>query len=263
MIKKFAAFIVTIILFLPVYVMAGLYDNDDDLIQVDTVEGQSTGSLLDSTIVKPAATAVPAPTAKPTPKPTPKPAAPKPKKKAVYKPAPTPVPTPVPTVAALPDFQVASLSVDEVVINRNTANYYGMLPLLTGEKKLKLTMAIENIGQGTAENTMAELRAAHPRIMITENVKNLQTILKGEKKELYYNVERVSGYDGPVNIQLTLKLNSGTVEKTFPLEVFAEPFNPMIIYAILAGIILLMIIIFLIILKSGGKKKKNKDYTLE
>jgi len=227
---------------------------------VDTVEGQSTGSLLDSAIVKPAATPVPQPTAKPTPRPTPKP---KPKKKTVYKPAPTPVPTAVPTVAALPDFQVASLSVDEVVINRNTANYYGILPLLTGEKKLKLTMAIENIGQGTAENTTAELRAAHPRIMIAESVKNLQTILKGEKKELYYNVERITGYDGPVNIQLTLKLTSGTVEKTFPLEVFAEPFNPMLVYAILAGIILLMIIIILIILKSSGKKKKSKDYTLE
>ncbi|MBN2755185.1 MAG: hypothetical protein JXR81_10055 [Candidatus Goldbacteria bacterium] len=262
MLKRFSAFIVTIVLFLPVYIMAGLYDNDDDLIQVDTVEEQSTGSLLNSSIVKPPPTAVPAPTAKPTPKPTPKPA-PKPKKKTVYKPAPTPKPTPVPTVAALPNFQVASLSVEEVVINKNSANYYGMLPLLTGEKKLRLTMAIENIGQGSAMNTTAELRAAHPRIMITENIKNLQTILKGEKKELYYNVERITGYDGPVNIQLTLKLTSGNIEKIFPLEVFAEPFNPMIIYAILAGIILLIIIIILIILKSSGKKKKSKDYTLE
>ena len=53
MITRLAAFIVTAVLFFPAYVMSGLYDNDDDMIQVDAVEEQNTGGMLDSTIVKP------------------------------------------------------------------------------------------------------------------------------------------------------------------------------------------------------------------
>ncbi len=261
MITRLAAFIVTAVLFFPAYVMSGLYDNDDDMIQVDAVEEQNTGGMLDSAIVKPAATAVPTP--KPTIKPTPKPAPAKPKKKPAPRATAIPTPTAVPTVAAFPDFQVSSLSVEEVVIPASTSNYYGVLPHISGEKRLKLTMGIENIGQAPAPDTTTELRAVHPRILILDNVKNLQTILQSEKKEISYNVERLNGYDGPVNIQLTLKITSGTVEKTFPLEVFAQPFNPMIIYAILAGIILLIIIIILIILKSSGKKKKQTEFTLD
>jgi hypothetical protein len=272
MFRKLALLSIISIIFLyfsPRIVKAGLYDNNDDMIQVDKVEGKETGDMMGSDVVKP----VPKPTkaAEPTATPKPKPSVkPKAAAKAKVKKAPTPkptatsTPTPVPTVAKYPDFQVSGLTVEEVVLDKNSANYYGMLPVMTGEKKLKVTMIIENTGEESAPATSAELKATHPRILVNDPLKDLQTILKGEKREVSFDIQRVAGYDGPENLQFTLKVKSGITEKNFPLEVYAEPFNPLAVYAVIGGILLLIIIIIVLSIRSGGgRRKKKQDFEFE
>jgi len=258
--KRYFLFLMIISVFMAAPVIAAA---DDDMIEVGAVEEKTTGDMIDTgavtAVTKPTAvpTEVP-PTPVPTPKPKPKPT-PKPVKKYVKPtPVPTAVPTATPTPVMFPEFGIISLVAEEIAIPSIPSNYYGLAPVLTGEKRIRVVITLENNGQGAAANTTAELKANHPRIAVTEPLKELGMIFPGTKTDLSYAIERLSGYDGPDSIKLLLKVKAEGMERELPLEVYAAPFNPNTVYMVLGGIILL-IVIFMIVALSGRKKKRSES----
>ncbi len=238
---------------------------NEDMIEVGAVEQKSGGEMLEAGVVS----SVKKPTVTPTFTPIPPTAVPTLKPKVTQKSTPkivkkyikpTAVPTPVPTATATPvmppEFGIVSLVAEEIIIPSTPANYYGLASAITGEKRLRVVITLQNNGQGTANNTVAELKANNFRIAVIDPVKELGVIYPGAKTDLSYAVERLSGYEGPDSIKLLLKVKTNEIERELPLEVYAEPFNPNTVY-IVFGCIIILIIIFMIIVLSGKRKKKT------
>ena len=228
-------------------------DEQSDFLEAGAVEEQSTGSMLESGVVKPVfrPTDTPLPTPVPTLKPTPKPTA-----------VPTKAPKPRPTAARVtpqfPAFAVTSAFVVELAQKRTASNYYG---LFGGERKFTVNIKLENQGNTTAFHTLAEIVSGNTSIISPEARKNLQTVLPKTDREIVYPLVVLSGYDGDIKLPLTLRITANGMYKDYPLDLYIDETTPYILY-IGAGLLLLIIIILIIAIARRGKnrEKKGKDY---
>ncbi len=251
---------------------------DDDLIESEAVEKQKNTDLLsvgeveaietDTPVPTSTYTPQPTPTAKPTPKPTLKPTEkPTPKPKPTVKPTvkPTPKPTPKPrkkhrgTSKRKAEFNIASAVMSEIAKKRTLKNYFG---IFNAERKFSVTITIENSGRKSAFYTNVYLKSGHSSVIPTEPEKKLGTVLPQSKREFVFPLIILGSYDGPEKMPLSLKVQTGGLEKEFPVEVYLEPRIPDMYYA---GGMLLLIILLIILMKLRRKKpkKKKKEYDFE
>jgi hypothetical protein len=274
--KLLLAFITLIFIIIPVCMLSA---EDDDYIDGDTVTKHETGDMLDGGVVdkveKPTAvpTAVPEPTEapkpvateKPVPKPTLKPT-PKPEpKKIVVKKASRPAPTAVPTAIPQPakraaEFSIVQAMAEEVAKKRNFNNYFGMMDR---DRKFRLVFTLQNTGEEPSLNTGASLITSNTGIIISGAVKDLQTVLAGDKREITYEIVILGSYDGDTKLPLSLKIKSAGFEREYPLDIYVEPENPYILYAVAGGILLFLIILVIILTRRGSTKGSKKDDDFE
>jgi hypothetical protein len=273
-------FIFMFLIILPAFIWSQDSGQGDDYIDGDTVQKHDTGDMLDSGLVskveKPTAvpTAIPtqpeaaeAPTAVPTRIPTPKPApkakpAPKPAIKRTAKKSPTPQPTPVPTQVAkrAAEFSVIQATADELARPRGMSNYFG---LFDRNRKFKLTFVVQNTGETPSFETNATLKSGNTNIIVSNPIKEMQTVLPVDKREINFDMMIMAAYDGDAKLPLSLNIKASSFERDYPLDIYVEPENPYTLYYIGGGILLLIILIILIMTRRRGKSGKDDDFEIK
>jgi|GEM_PF-1267460 nitrogen fixation-related uncharacterized protein len=277
-------FIFMFLIILPAFIWSQDAGQGDDYIDGDTVQKHDTGDMLDSGLVskvekptavpttiptQPEATEEPTavPTAVPTRVPTPRPApkakpTPKPVIKKAAKKIPTPVPTPVPTQAAkrAAEFSVIQATADELARPRGLSNYFG---LFDRNRKFKLTFVVQNTGETPSFETNATLKSGNANIIVSNPVKEMQTVLPVDKREINFDMLIMAAYDGDAKLPLSLNIKASGFERDYPLDIYVEPENPYTLYYIGGGILLLIILIILIMTRRRGKSGKDDDFEIK
>ncbi|MFP4467005.1 MAG: hypothetical protein ACLFP1_08140 [Candidatus Goldiibacteriota bacterium] len=227
-----------------------------------TPEPSPTATFTPVPTVKPTIKPTEKPTVKPTAKPTKKPTA-KPTKKPAARPALKPTPKPAarkrPTPVRTPEFEIVEVTYSEVYPKRTAENFFGLIGFLSGEKNLNLSVVVKNTGKEASYYSAAELVSPDEKIAISNARHELKTILPDDKRQLLFKIIRQSGYSGPEEAVFKLKLSGSGVEKTYPLALYIDRFNPYFVYGIIGGGFLLLILLIIILSRGGKKQKKKKD----
>lgn len=256
MIRKSAVLMAVMLIFAFV-LPAFADDNSDDYITTGQVEKKDINDTLNTggvdKVLKPTPvdtpTAVPKPKPKPKPKPTPKPKPkPRPKPKARPRPMPTYTPTEEPTPTATPvvppDFNIADVTAEEVVKDKNMGNWFGLFDMIYNVKKLNVHMLVANkASAGGAMNVNAELVSSDQGVRIQNPLKDLQNMLSGESREMNFVVETTKDYKGPEKLPLSLKIKADYFERDYPVDVEITKYN----WSLVVIIILLALIVILLI----------------
>lgn len=236
---------------------------DDEAIETDTVEKQNTDEVLDSDTVEavPTKTPKPAPTAtqRPTPKPTPKP---KVVKKATPRPTPTETAVPTSTPVLTAEFTIQNTKIEELAKKRTPENLYG---IFDKEKKVSVLLTIQSTGNKTLKGATAEMKSGHQRLLVLEPLKDLTTILPGDKRELLFTIDMLSDYDGVSNLPLSLLIKAEGFEKEYPLSITVEQDNLYVVYAAIGALCMLFLILLLLLFrkKDDKKTKKYDDFNIK
>ncbi|MGD0566378.1 MAG: hypothetical protein ABSA34_03495 [Candidatus Goldiibacteriota bacterium] len=288
--RLFAAFktlfIFIILIIIPAFIWSQDAGQNEDYIDGDTVQKHDTGDMLDSGLVnkveKPTAVPTPFPTAvptapeatepptavptavptkRPTPKPTPRPVIKKIVQKKQRAPEPTLVPTPIPQAPKrAAEFSVIQATADELAKPRGLSNYFG---IFDRDRKFRLMFTLQNTGEMPSLYTGATLKSGNSSIIISEPVKDMQTVLPADKREINFDILIMAAYSGDPKLPLTLNIKAAGFERDYPLDIYVEPENPYTLYYI-GGIILLLIIILIMILtRRRSKTGKDDDFEIK
>jgi hypothetical protein len=149
---------------------------------------------------------------------------------------------------------------EESAKKRTFENYFG---LLDRDRKFRLIFTVQNTGEQPSFYSTASLISGHSSIIVAGTEKDLQTVLPADKREMTYEVVILGSYDGGAKLPLTLKVKAAGFERDYPLDIYIEPENPYILYAIAGGILILLIILIIILTRRGSGKSGKKDYDFE
>ncbi len=168
--------------------------------------------------------------------------------KPVIKPKTKPrvIPTPTVTAMALPDFNIAEVTTEEVVKEKNSDNWFGLTDMLFSVKKLNVRVLMANkILGGAASNVTAELLSTDAGIKITNGKKDLQNILPGDTREMSFVIDITKEYKGPAKLPLMIKIKADTFDYDYTLDVQVKKQNwtLFIITGLLSLIVILLVVI--------------------
>ncbi|MEI7641114.1 MAG: hypothetical protein WCJ46_06365 [bacterium] len=159
---------------------------------------------------------------------------------------PTVAPTPTVTAMALPDFNIAEVTTEEVVKEKNSDNWFGLTDMLFSVKKLNVRVLMANkILGGAASNVTAELLSTDAGIKITNGKKDLQNILPGDTREMSFVIDITKEYKGPAKLPLMIKIKADTFDYDYTLDVQVKKQNwtLFIITGLLSLIVILLVVI--------------------